>query len=78
MTVETEMEKESVEKGWEAVNKGTPCQYPLCDKKAQTAAYHGVPLCADHFNLAQFISFIVYRSHEKPMHDDQFKSVVRT
>ena len=78
MAVETEIEKEAVEKGWELVKKGTPCQYPNCGKVSQTAAYHGVPLCQEHFDLAQFISFVVYKSHEKPMHDDQFKSVVRT
>jgi hypothetical protein len=84
MTVETEVEKEAVEKGWGAmvarftadVKKGASCHYPACGKVSQTAAYHGVPLCQEHFDLAQFISFVIYKSHEKPMHDDQFKSVV--
>ena len=54
------MAKPKIKAGWEKVAKGVKCLYPGCDQKATTAAFHGWPLCEAHFDLTQWISYVIY------------------
>jgi len=38
------------------------CLYPGCKKKVYSIAFHKTPLCREHFDLSQWISYVLYKS----------------
>lgn len=46
------------------------CLYPGCKEPTYSAAFHEIPLCREHFDLSQWISYILYKKDvimRKPM-----------
>ena len=68
VALELSVDEKQLEKGWNQVRDGISCLYPDCFKKSYSAAFRGIPLCKGHFDLAQFIFYVVFKSHEEITH----------
>lgn len=60
------MKKETVDgKIYESINENSVsqhCIYPRCKKKVFSTAFHKTPLCREHFDLSQWISYVLYKA----------------
>lgn len=71
------MAKPKIKAGWEKVAKGVKCLYPRCNQKSTTAAFHGWPLCEAHFDLTQWIAYVVYEKVDNMDDPDNLASRVK-
>jgi len=62
--IKSDLENPRLQRGWEQVRKGGECIYPDCHKPSYSAAFHGLPLCREHFDLSQWISYVIYTIEE--------------